>query len=83
MRYWQECLISNQAACDDFVKWAKDAEAELGKHLHKAITEEKMDEARGIAHEIEVYENMRKRFESEVRERVAQATYQQQIEGRQ
>jgi hypothetical protein len=83
MRYWIEYLLGNPSACEDFIKWAKEAENNLNAKLGKAVQSNDIEKARGIAHEIVVYETLRQRIEAEIRERTAQATYEEQIEGRQ
>ena len=82
MQYWIEYIIGNTSACEDFLKWIDSAEQTLNKALYDAVQSNDMDQARGIAHEIKVYENLRRAVKKNHRERVAQASYQEQIERR-
>ena len=82
MQYWIDYLVSNAAACEDFIKWSKEAESNLSKAIATAVREDKMEDARSIAHEATVYGTLRKRIQAELRERQSQAQYDQQFEGR-
>jgi hypothetical protein len=83
MRPWIEYLLNNANACADFIVYTKESEHELGKKIKEAIVEDKVEEARYLAHESKVYEEMRRRFEAELRERQSQSAYSQQYERRQ
>lgn len=83
MRYWIEYLLNNANAYADFIKYISDCEAELRSLMQQSLMKNEMEEARGLAHELNVYETMRKRATSEMKERQSQATYNQQFEGRQ
>lgn len=81
MRLWMECLLSVPGACDDFIAWAQGAEKDLHVKLTEAVREDRLQDAKSIAHEIEVYEGIRKVLRAEMRERTAQAQYDQKMKG--
>jgi hypothetical protein len=83
MPRWLEYLLNNPAAYADFIAWLKSAEAELHKKLAKSVQDDKIEEARGLSHELQVYENIRNFAERQLRERTAQNQYAEQFEGRQ
>ena len=78
MRTWIEYIISNPAAYADFTTWARAARNNLDKKLKEAVEADNYDEAKGIVHEMNVYETICQKVEVEARERRSQ---QQQIEG--
>ena len=77
MPYWMEYLLNNTNAYNDFVTWAKGIEKELNAKIKSAIFIDEIDEARYMTHEALVYEKMRQKLESELRERKAQANFNQ------
>jgi len=83
MRPWIEYLLNNQGMLQDFINYLKEVDVSLKANLSKAVMENRIEDARGLAYELQAYENMRKRFESERRERESQSTYNEQFKGRQ
>jgi len=77
MRRWIEHLLTNASAYSDFIDWAKGAEDTLNGKIAKAIRGGSVENATGMAHEIKVYEEIRKKVEAEVRERTSQANHEQ------
>lgn len=75
MRLWIAHLISNSNARNDFRDFIVDAEKSLNQALAVAVRENEMEKARGIAHEIKVYEELKKSVRREVCEQNAQVTY--------
>lgn len=81
MRSWIQHLITNEAATADFLSWTEEILSELTTRLTDAVCTERQDEARGLAHEIRVYETIRDRVRNERRERIAQIEYDQKTKG--
>ena len=75
MRPWIEYLITNASACADFTEWTRDIDAELKTKLALAVRDDKMEEARALAHELKVYDTIRSKVETELRERTSQIQY--------
>ena len=80
-RLWIENIITNQALYADFMSWTKEARDTLTTALVKATREGLTSEASAIAGEIAVYDNLRTKIESEMRERTAQVTYAESTQG--
>lgn len=81
MRPWIAHLISSNSAHNDFHNWTVGAVADLNKSLLEAVHSGDIEKARGIAHELKVYENLQKSVKCEVREQSAQAIYTDQMKG--
>lgn len=71
MRTWIDYILSHPAACDDFIAWTKEANDALIPKLADAVLSNKMEQARGIAHEMTVYETLGRKMKAEMRERIA------------
>lgn len=76
MRPWLTHLMSSANAVSDFREAMKSSIASLNKTLAKTVRENDMETARGIAHEIKVYEELLRVVRSEQTEQTAQARYQ-------
>ena len=81
MRRWIQHLIDNAGACSDFAAWCEEIDRELKASLHEAVLADKMNEAKSIAAEMEVYKNLRQKVQAELRERNSQVSYQAAQEG--
>jgi hypothetical protein len=81
MRPWIEYLITNQSAGADFIEWTHGIDAELKKQLTAAVLANELEKARSLASEIEVYDTIRGKVETEMRERASQIKYNTQNEG--
>lgn len=78
MRTWMSYLLNNPAAYADFIDWAVGCENELKQKISAAVRDDKIEDARGMSHEIVVYETLRKSLEVEKRELESQAQYDEQ-----
>jgi hypothetical protein len=81
MRPWIEYLITNASAGADFIAWTNDIDLELKKQLTLAVREDKLEKARSLASELEVYDTIRSKVETEMRERAAQIQYNSENQG--
>lgn len=81
MRPWIAHIISNAPAYNDFHTYVNEILAGLSKSLTNAVRSDKMEKARGIAHEIQVYEDLKKAVSRELREQRAQVTYINETKG--
>lgn len=75
MRVWIAHLISNSSAHNDFQDWVVGAIRGLNQALADTVRTGDMESARGIAHELKVYEDLRKSIKRETREQQSQVTY--------
>lgn len=80
-RVWVESIVTNTAVCADFIAWAKEAHDTLGAELAKTVREGKHEESAAIAGEMAAYHNLRIKIEGEMREREAQARYNDTTKG--
>jgi len=71
MRPWIEHLITNAGAYNDFLKYAKEIDASLKEKMHAEMMNNEIDNARNLAAEIAVYQNLVRNVKSEYTERVA------------
>ena len=71
MRTWIEHLITHEGAYNDFIEWADGIDTQLKKDLQKAVIGNKMVEARNIASEITVYNNIKRSIKSERQEHLS------------
>jgi hypothetical protein len=81
MRPWIAHLLTNSSAYGDFVVYTKEAVARLNKELTKAVLAEKPEAARGIAHEIKVYNELCESVEKLLREQRSQSAYINNTQG--
>ena len=81
MRPWIEYLITNASAGADFIAWTHDIDAELKKQLTVAVRANELEKARSLASELEVYDTIRSKVETEMRERAAQIQYNAETGG--
>jgi hypothetical protein len=81
MRPWIEYLITNPSAGADFIEWTHDIDAELKKKLALAVRADEIEKARALASELNVYDTIRKKVETEMRERASQIKYSTENEG--
>lgn len=81
MRVWIAYLISQPNAKADFEAYIYEVKKSLSEAQNAAILENRYADAAGIAHEIKVYEDLRKVVQREVREQHAQTDYLNSIEG--
>jgi hypothetical protein len=70
-----EHLISNASACEDFMSWVQELQQKLASKLVESVRVGKYEEANAIVGEIDTYSNLQSRLNSEMRERIAQAQY--------
>lgn len=77
MRPWIEYLITNATAGSDFIAWADEIDRELSTKLHEAVLSDELSAARSLAAEKQVYANIKKKVQTEMRERQSQLAYQQ------
>lgn len=75
MRPWIEYLITNASAGADFIAWTHDIDRELKAKLAVAVRKSDMEEACALASELNVYDTIRNKVETEMRERAAQIKY--------
>ena len=75
MRVWIAHLISNSSAYNDFQDWVVGAIRGLNQALADTVRTGDMENARGIAHELKVYEDLQKSIKRETREQQSQVTY--------
>lgn len=75
MRRWIEYLISQPAALADFLTFVYEADAELKSRLVDAVIACDNARAAALAAETQVYANLRKKVEAEVRERQSVVAY--------
>ena len=76
MRPWITHLIGNANALSDFREAMRSSIASLNITLAKAVRNNEMEQARGIAHEIKVYEELLRVVRAESHEQSTQAHYQ-------
>lgn len=81
MRLWIAHITSHSGALADFHNFVDGATRELNKVLAEAVRDDNMERARGIAHEIKVYEDLKKSVGREMREQRAQVTYLDSVKG--
>lgn len=81
MRPWIEYLITNASAGADFIEWTRDIDIELKSRLTIAVRNNELEKARGLASELEVYDAIRSKVETEMRERAAQIKYNAETQG--
>ena len=81
MRPWMNAIVHNSAAYNDFYDFTRKAVEALNIVLAKAVRDDEMEKARGIAHEIKVYKDLEKSITREVQEHNAQLTYNSQVKG--
>jgi len=70
MRPWIEHLITNAGAYNDFLKYTKEIDASLKEKMHAEMMKNAIDNARSLAAEIAVYQNLMRNVKSEYTERV-------------
>jgi len=81
MRIWIAHLISNSSAYNDFQDWVAGAVRGLNEVLADTVRTGDMESARGVAHELKVYEDLQKSVKREVREQRSQVTYLNETKG--
>lgn len=69
MRPWVDHLISNEAACEDFLSFVKDAKESLNVVLKERVLAGELAEAQAIASEISIYDSLAKKIKTELNER--------------
>ena len=60
MRPWIAHLISNTHALNDFKAYVAEIASDLNKKLTQCVRDGKLEEARNLAYEIKVYEDLGK-----------------------
>lgn len=80
MRSWIEYLVTNPTMGADFIAWNIEIVEQLSKKLLDFTLNGEIEKAKNVACEINVYMTMRSRIEAEMRERTAQAQYQDKNE---
>lgn len=81
MRVWIAHLISNSNALNDFRLYTTEIIANLNKRLTTLVRDGKLDEARSVAYEIKVYEDLRKVVSRELQEQRSQTDYINETKG--
>ncbi len=81
MRVWIAHLISNSHALSDFQAYATEAIIDLNKRLTQFVRDDKLNEARSVAYEIKVYEDLKKAVNRELQEQRSQADYISETKG--
>ncbi len=81
MRVWIAHLISNSHALGDFQAYGTEAIIDLNKRLTQFVRDDKLNEARSVAYEIKVYEDLKKAVNRELQEQRSQADYISETKG--
>ena len=71
MRPWIEHLITNAGAYNDFLIYAKEIDVSLKDKMHAEMMKNAIENARNLAAEIAVYQNLTRNIKAEYNERVA------------
>lgn len=81
MRPWIAYLISNSHALNDFQAYATEIVSDLNKKLTQLVRDDKLREARSVAYEIKVYEDLKKAVSRESQEQRSQTDYINETKG--
>ena len=81
MRPWIAYLISNLHALNDFQAYATEIVSDLNKKLTQLVRDDKLREARSVAYEIKVYEDLKKAVSRESQEKRSQTDYINETKG--
>jgi len=81
MRVWIAHLISNLHALNDFRVYISEIVIDLNKKLTQLVRDGKVEEARSVAYEIKVYDDLRKAIGRELREQRSQTDYVNETKG--
>ena len=81
MRPWIAYLISNSHALNDFQAYAAEIVSDLNKKLTQLVRNDKLREARSVAYEIKVYEDLKKAVSRESQEQRSQTDYINETKG--
>lgn len=68
MRPWIECIFNNASAHADFLTYIAEIEHERKAQMHKAVLENRLDDAKSLAFELKFYQDIGKMFKKETKE---------------
>lgn len=79
MRVWIDYLYRSTAAYADFMAHLTEAISERQKRQQNALLENRLEDAKGLAHEIKVFTDMQQRFSNSVNEYQKQQNFERQV----